>query len=215
MSALNPKWISKDPTTRLYHLDVPIIGLTGGIATGKSTVANLFRKAGIAVIDADQLVKSIYQRPEAHEFVQSHFPNTYVDGKIDFKKLREMVFSFPTVKQQVETFIYSLLPEEFLKTYNALGKQDYIVYDVPLLFEKGLDQLVDLSVCIYLPEDVQIDRLMERDQIEKGLAIKILRNQMSISEKRDRANISIDNSGSLNDLENYFKELIEVLTERA
>lgn len=72
-----------------------------------------------------------------------------------------------------------------------------------------------MSVCIYLPEDVQIDRLMQRDQIERALAIKILRNQMSISEKRDRANISIDNSGTLNELENYFKELIEVLTERA
>jgi dephospho-CoA kinase len=215
MSTLNPKWITKNQSTRLYHVDVPIIGLTGGIATGKSTVANLFKKAGVAVIDADQLVKSIYQRPEAHEFIQSHFPNTYIDGKIDFKKLREMVFSFPTVKQQVETFIYSLLPEEFIKAYHSLGKQDYIVYDVPLLFEKGLDQLVDLTVCIYLPEDVQIERLMDRDQIERNLAIKILRNQMSISEKRDLANISIDNSGTLNELENYFKQLIEVLTERA
>ena len=134
MKKLKNKWITKEQTERLYEIPVPILGLTGGIATGKSTVAQLFRQNGFAVIDADQLVKNVYSTPEALQFVTENFSKAISAGKIDFKILRQLVFSSSEGQQIVETFIYSNLPGEFVRTFNSLPPVEFVIYDVPLLF---------------------------------------------------------------------------------
>ena len=110
MKKLKSKWITKNPENRLYHMPVPIIGLTGGIGTGKSTVSDILLKKNIAVIDADKLVKNIYILPETLEFVSKHFPLAFQNGSIDFTKLREIVFADPSAKKSIEDFIYAYIP---------------------------------------------------------------------------------------------------------
>lgn len=212
MKKLKNKFIKQTEETRLYQIPVPIIGLTGGIGTGKSTVANLFKKEGIPVIDADQLVKNIYQRNETKKFIKSHFPGAIDQEQIQFKKLREIVFHNEEAKKLVEDYIYALMPDEFKRAYYQFNNPSFIVYDVPLLFEKQLHLLTDLSICIYSPKETQIERVLKRDQISRELAESILAKQFDIEEKRKIADFHIDNTGSIEDLTRLCNELIKALT---
>lgn len=189
---LKDKWITKTPVTRLYNLEKPIIGLTGGIATGKSTVTHILKNLGFEILDADLLVKEIYATKEAKNFIAMNFPQSIHENKINFPKLREIFFASPQNKNLIESFIYSKLPEMF-KKHSANIKQNFIIYDVPLLFEKKLNLLCDLSICVYVPSDIQINRLIKRDKISHDLAIEILKQQMPIEEKKEKSDFIITN----------------------
>jgi dephospho-CoA kinase len=209
---LNAKWITKNQNTRLYQIPVPIVGLTGGIATGKSTVADLFRKKNIPVIDADKLVKNIYQKTATVEFVKNNYPDVMENGAIIFPKLRELAFSTPEVKKKLEEYIYALLPSEFTNAFTLLPSAPFIVYDVPLMFERGLEAFIDCTICVYSPSALQIERLMKRDGINEDLAKNILNQQMNIEDKKSRANLVITNIGSLGHLEADFESSFSKLT---
>lgn len=211
MKKLKSKWITKDPAGRLYNLKVPVVGLTGGIATGKSTVAALLRNENLAVIDADALVKKIYQTKEAHDFVQLHFREAVNEGKIDFRHLRASVFGDPKKQELIEQFIYSKLPAEFLSAYEEFHDPSFIIYDVPLLFEKKLDRSIDTSVCVYSPKVFQLDRLMKRDHISEELAEMILSKQMDIEAKRNSSDLVIDNSKDQDYLKQQVRDLLNTL----
>ena len=212
MKKLANKWITKDPTTRLYNIPVPIVGLTGGIATGKTTIAQMFRDENIPVIDADRLVKSIYQKKESFDFVQKHFLDAIVDDAIHFKTLRELAFKTPQNQGKLETFIYAQMPAAFKEAYSEFGAHKYIVYDVPLLFEKGLHSKTDVSVCAYSPRQVQLERLVKRDNIGLELAETILTKQMDIEEKKKKADLFIENIGTYTDLNHNFIKILNELT---
>jgi dephospho-CoA kinase len=209
---LNAKWITKNQNTRLYQVPIPIVGLTGGIATGKSTVAELFRRKNIPVIDADKLVKNIYQQTSTVEFVKNNFPSVIENGVIIFPKLRELAFYTPEVKKKLEEYIYALLPSEFTNAFTLLPSAQFIVYDVPLMFERGLEAFIDCTMCVYSPSALQIERLMKRDGINEDLAKNILNQQMNIEVKKSRANLVIINKGSLSQLEAEFESVFSNLT---
>lgn len=197
---LQPRWNKLSSVNRLHHLEVPLIGLTGGIATGKSTVAKILTEKGLSIINADHLVKEIYTRPETKDFVKTNYPQVFKSHEIDFRKLRELVFSAPVVKEEIEAFIYARMPEVFHSAYTLLGKPDLVVYDVPLLFEKLLDRVVDVKVLVYAPATIQKARLMERDGHDESLALTIMSSQMDIEEKRKKSDLLINNSGTLVEL---------------
>lgn len=193
MKKLKAKWITKDSNNRLYQIPVPIIGLTGGIGTGKSTVASTLREKGIAVIDADKLVKNIYQKDKTFKFISDYFPSSILAGEIQFPLLRKIAFDDPSSKSRLEDFIYKELPAEFKKAYSDFKDPSFIVYDVPLLFEKKLNLLVDLSVCVYAPREMQIERILKRDRSSNELASKIVDDQMNIEDKKACADLIIIN----------------------
>jgi len=213
MKKLKSNLISKDTFSRLYQIPVPIIGLTGGIATGKSTVAQYFKDLDVCVIDADQLVKAIYSKNSSLVFIQTHFPDAIINNAIHFKTLRELAFLNFVNQQIIEQYIYAQMPEAFQKAYSELPSHEVIVYDVPLLFEKKLDTLVDLTLCIYLPENIQVERLINRDHIEKSLAKNILSKQMSIEVKKTKSQFVISNTSSLDELKNQFNNFCHQIFE--
>jgi len=200
---------------RLYELPCPVIGLTGGIATGKTTVADELIGRGFPIINADKLVKNIYQTKDALEFISHHFPEVIINQAIDFKRLREIVFSNQKDLELIENFIYQKLPAEFLKAFVSLPAPDFVIYDVPLLFEKQLDSKVDLKVCVYTSEKNQIERLMKRDQSELSTIKQILKKQIDIEWKKNHSDFIIDNSSDLTSLmsnidhfiQKYFEEV--------
>lgn len=208
---LKSAFITKDSKTRLYQLPVPVLGLTGGIATGKSTVAKLFKAINFPVIDADSLVKNVYKKKEVFDFIQTHYPNAIINHAIDFKILRSIAFSNDVEIKKIETEIYRHLPAEFMNAFAAFSSAQFIIYDVPLLFEKGLDKLVDQKLVVYSPSEIQIERLMKRDQISSETAIKILSHQMPIEQKKQLADFIIDNSLSENELEKNFQNIVSTL----
>ena len=213
MKKLANKWITKNPATRLYNIPVPIIGLTGGIATGKTTVAQMFRDENIPVIDADRLVKNIYQKKESFDFVQKNFLEAIIDDTIHFKTLRELAFKTPKNQVKLETFIYAQMPAAFVEAYNEFKGHEFIVYDVPLLFEKGLHSKTDVSICVYSPRSVQLERLVKRDNISIDLAETILNKQLDIEEKKKKADLVLENLGNHTDLNHNFIKILKILTQ--
>lgn len=205
---LKSKFIKLNQAQRLYGLDKPIIGLTGGIATGKSTVTKLLEAQGLVVLDADRLVKSIYQTQEAKDFIKTNFPDAWVNSEINFQKLRELFFHNPKTKETVEGFIYARLPRAFADAAAQNTKQPFHIYDVPLLFEKGLDEKMDLSVLVYAPRKIQRARLMDRDGHIEDMAEKILTHQLNIEDKKQKANFVIDNSAGMEELAAEVKQFL-------
>lgn len=213
MKKLNSQWITKSKDSRLYNIPVPIVGLTGGIATGKTTVAQMFRDEGIPVIDADKLVKGIYSKKESFDFVTLHFLDAIIDNTIHFKTLRELAFKTPDNQKKLEDFIYQQMPQAFVEAFNTFSNPEFVVYDVPLLFEKGLYSKTDVSVCTYSPRSIQRERLVKRDSISYELADTILAKQMDIEEKKLKSDLFIENIGDLSELKNNFDNFLKVMTK--
>lgn len=208
---LNDKFVTKSSKDRLYRLDNAIIGLTGGIATGKSTASEILLKLGHLVIDADKLVKRIYNSDESVAFITAIAPHCVDNDKINFRSLRELFFREKKLKEQIEKYIYPKLREEFLKEVPNKNTK-VIFYDAPILFERSLDKLVDQTLLIYAPKEIQIQRLTQRDSIDEQLAEKILASQLSIEEKKNKADFVIENTRDIKYLERALRDLIAQIT---
>lgn len=210
---LKSTYITQTSSARLYGLSIPIIGLTGGIATGKSSVSSSLRERGLPVIDADKLVHKIYAEGKTINFIKSIAPSCIIDSKINFKLLRSLFFSDSSIKKSVETFIYKELPNAFSGDLSNFKSPNFVIYDVPLLFEKNLNTVIDLSVTVYCDKDEQLKRLIQRDQIDTQLADKILSAQLPTSNKRDLADYIIDNNGTFSDLKAQIDVFINQIFE--
>ena len=204
MHKLNNSHVKISSSDRLYQSEKAIIGLTGSIATGKSTASAYFNKKGIPLIDADKLVKQIYRTSECLEFISNLCPESVISNKIDFKKLRKSFFSKPKIKKEIENFIYARLPIEFNKQVKKLSfnQYDFLIYDVPLLFEKNLQNNLDLTVVVYTSEQDQLERLLKRDHLNLEQAEEMIKHQIPITQKKDLANFILDNSKTIEHLEN-------------
>lgn len=204
------KKITKD--LRLYNIDIPIIGITGGIACGKTTFSQILKKKGYPVINADQLVKKIYSENETLQFIKKNYPEAVVQNTIQFNKLREWFFKDQANQNLVESFIYKKLENIFIKERKKFSKADFLFYDVALLFEKSLDSKLDFSVCVHISREEQINRLIKRDRISKDLALKIISKQIPIDDKMQMADFLINNSQNLQDLEEQACKLLLKIT---
>lgn len=191
-------------------MDTPIIALTGGIASGKSTAAQFFLKKGVPLIDADQLVKEIYNSSEAIEFISNINQSFVTDNKIDFFSLRKAFFNNSQIKKDIEGFVYKKLPLEFDKKLSALSFEEYqfIIYDIPLLFERNMQHLFDQTLLIYTTAQKQIERIVKRDGNSEELAKTILNNQMPIDDKKLLANYVIENTESPKKLEDDLTQFL-------
>jgi dephospho-CoA kinase len=200
---LKSEFISKTASDRLYQVDIPVVGLTGGIGSGKSTVAKLLVDRGFALIDADQLVKEVYAQPETVKFINDNF-NEAIDKEtqqIDFKSLRKIVFAHKVAQQKIEQFIYARLPQVFTQKRASFKSPEVIIYDVPLLFEKDLAAKFDFNVCVFAKEELQIDRVKTRDGSDEQTIQNILKAQLPMEEKKNLADSVIENKKGLIELE--------------
>jgi len=180
-----------------------VIGLTGGIACGKSTVsAWLKQQPGCRVIDADQLSRALtVPGGKAIPEIRRYFGNSVFlsDGSLNRKKLGNLIFSDPDSRQQLDEIMAPLLKNLTSEAIERARSENVslVILDYPLLFEKGYDSLCDSVWCVYLPESLQIQRLMTRDQISEDDAVKRISSQMPTDEKASRSQVVIDNSGSV------------------
>ncbi|RAN50816.1 dephospho-CoA kinase [Dolosigranulum pigrum] len=178
-----------------------IIGLTGGIATGKSTVTNYLRAQEIPVIDADDLSHRVVQPGEPGlALIKEHFgPHVILDtGELDRKALGKIIFGDKVQRQQLNELLHPLIAAEMDREIARLKQQGemLIVLDIPLLFETDFGEKVDEVLVVYTPESVQLERLMTRDELSRTDAESRIQAQLSIEEKCCRADYVIDNSGS-------------------
>lgn len=197
---------------RLYQCTVPMVGLTGGIATGKSSVSEILAKQGHPVICADTLVKEVYTLPETIEFLSVNFPSVLSKGQIEFPALRKLAFNRPQTRQKLEAFIYPRMGVVFKQAFNSYQSPEYIFYDVPLLFEKNLEGKVDLILLVYCPAKVQLERLLQRDQADPVLAQQMIDSQWDIEKKKGQSHVILDNTGPILELP---KKVQQALIEMA
>ncbi|MFN7729996.1 MAG: dephospho-CoA kinase [Bdellovibrio sp.] len=182
------------------------IGLTGGLASGKSTVSNLLKRQSIPVIDADELAhQALRPGTGPYQKVLSHFGKSILAGdqSIDRKKLGALVFNQKDELVFLESVIHPYVQEQVLiHREQALARGHGIaVYDVPLLFEKNLMSQFDRILVVGAKEQTQIQRVLKRNQWSREEAIARLRNQLPIEDKIARAHDVIWNEGTLQELE--------------
>jgi dephospho-CoA kinase len=189
----------------LSHLKglVPLVGLTGGIGSGKTTVSDLLGKLGAGIVDTDLIAHQITAPGGlAIKEIVSHFGNKYIDekGALDRAKMRALVFSDPQARSSLEAITHPLIRQETIKLAQDLIDQGvpYLVFVVPLLIESGSWQgLIDLLVVVDCPEETQINRVMQRSNLTRDEVEKILRAQVSRENRLSFADVVIENQGDL------------------
>lgn len=196
-------------SNRLHQSSIPIIAITGGIGSGKSTLLREIESLGHPTLDADRLIKEIYEQDqEIKIFLSKNAPDCIQGKKINFMKLRDSFFQNNDLKKALEQKLYQKLPIYFQKAIKGLS---YIFYEIPLLFEKDLVTKVDMVIVAYAPLAIQKERVIKRDNSSEQTLNAILANQISIEEKKDRADFVIDTRiSNLTDTAN--QTVSEVLT---
>jgi dephospho-CoA kinase len=186
------------------------IALTGGIATGKSTVASLLALNGMRVIDADTISHEILD--ESSSWVEKTFGSEYISGsKVNRTKLGTLVFSNEKQKKVLEDFLHPKIRAEIEK---RSIKQDsfkfpYLI-DIPLFFENGAYNIKE-SVVVYTPSDIQLERFIKRNGYSKEESLNRIATQMPIDEKKAKATWIIDNSKNLKHLQQECEEFVEAI----
>jgi len=192
-----------------------IIGLTGGIGSGKSAAAEILKELGLKVIDLDLITHELMRPGElGYIEIKKEFGEKYIDtkGAIDRKLLREEIFSSFDLKKRIESILHPIIFEECNKQLNILKHEKYILLVIPLLFEtKNYISLIDESLLIDCDLEAQIERVIKRDNVSKALVNRIIKNQMNREEKQLLADKVILNDGNINhlktQLDSYYKKL--------
>ncbi len=179
-----------------------LVGLTGGIASGKSTVAHALRDLGAQLIDADRIVHELLRPHQGcwHAVVE-HFGNDILtaDGSIDRRKLGEIVFQDPVKRSWLNGCLHPRVFEVYMSQIRQMGNRPpdtIIVLDAALLIETGYHRNMDRTIVVYADPEQQIERLMARNSFTREQALARIRSQMPLSEKRAQADYVIDNTGS-------------------
>lgn len=177
-----------------------IIGITGGIASGKSTVTNFLRQKGFQVVDADAVVHQL-QKPGGRLFeaLVQHFGQEIIleNGELNRPLLASLIFSNTEEQEWSKQIQGEIIREELASLRDKLAQTESIFFmDIPLLFEQDYSSWFNETWLVYVEPDVQMERLMKRDQLSKDLAISRLLAQWSLEKKKGLASQVIDNNGS-------------------
>jgi len=185
------------------------IVLTGGIASGKSTVSALMQLFGFRVIDADKIAHMVLD--SSKEEIAKLFGDEYiVENRVDRKKLGSLIFASKDKRLQLESIVHPKIREEILqeaKKQESFNKP-YLI-DIPLFFEREGAYDIDKVIVVYTPKEIQLERLIKREGLSKEEAIQRVEAQLSIEQKRDRATYLIDNSKNLTHLQNECERVKE------
>jgi len=188
-----------------------LVGLTGGIASGKSTVGHLLRDAGVDVIDADILAReAVAPGTPGLEKVHERFGDAVIssDGTLNRPILGALVFVDDGARRDLNAIVHpevARLAAERLSALREAGAE-VAVYEVPLLFENGLDAVMDTTILVACPDDVQLARIMARDGLNEAQANARVAAQMPLAQKRQRAAFVIENDGDLDQLRQRLRE---------
>lgn len=187
--------------------------LTGGIATGKSTVANMFVQLGAIILDADQFARQAVQPGtdcwlKLRDLLGAGFFDK--DGQLKRRKLRDCIVEDDQYRTQINAILHPYIMEAMEREWqrrSSSSKQDLLIFDIPLLFEAKISHRFDTIILVYAPPEIQIQRLMNRDKVSRQQAAQTLQMQLPIESKKHNAHIIIDNSA---DLEHTKQQVVDV-----
>lgn len=186
-----------------------VVALSGGVASGKSTIASLFANLGVPIIDADIIARQIV-KVGTEPFIQivKHFSQEILlpNGELDRSQLREIIFNNEHERLWLNNLLHPLIHQETQRQI-ARQKAEYIIWVVPLLVENNLHNFADRVLMIDIPESLQLERLVKRDHISESLAKKMILSQASSAKRLAYADDIIDNDGDLSSLKQQVGKL--------
>lgn len=190
------------------------VGLTGGIGTGKSTVSNMLKDAGFNVIDADLIAREVLVKyPEILEKVRAQFGEGFFDWRGDFrrKEFGNHIFRFPKQRVKYENIILPYIKADIMEEIKALEKngEKIVILDAPTLIESKMNEDMDIVVLVVADSKAQIQRVRDRDKLSSNDALNRINAQMPLEDKKNYANIIIDNNKDLL----YAKEQVDDFIE--
>lgn len=198
-----------------------IIGLTGGIASGKSTVASVFREMGAIILDADQIAREVVlpRQPAWVDIVEFFGPRILKpDQSLNREEIGKIVFSNPDCLQELNRITHPRIMQYYkdaLRQTSLEKPEAIVILEVPLLYETNMDKLCQQVVVVWVDRETQIKRLMERENLSHADAIKRVDSQMPLDEKARRADFVIDNRGSMVETKEkaaiYYKENLQAV----
>ncbi|MGL4365935.1 MAG: dephospho-CoA kinase [Cetobacterium sp.] len=190
-----------------------ILGLTGGIGSGKSTVSKIFLSMGIKVFDADLIAKDILETEEVKEEIKEKFGKEFINLKnnsIDKELLKKEVFNNSKKLKILNEIVHPKVVDIYKKKYlEYKDRKEIVIFDIPLLFEVNLQRYCDKVMVVDIDLNVQIERIKNRDNIDIPLIKKIISAQMSREERNMKADILIENNGSLEELKQKIEKIIK------
>lgn len=197
-----------------------IIGLTGGIASGKSTVGEILKEQGAYIVDADQIARDIVGpgQPALKEIQAAFGPDVFLpNGELNRQKLGDVIFRDPAVRHKLNVITHDRIKLEIGEAIEKAAAAGYniVVLDVPLLIEVGWQYMADTVWVVYVDRETQINRLMERNRLTCSEALDRIQSQMSLAEKKAHADVVIDNSGSLTLTRQQVTDALAELTKEA
>ena len=198
-----------------------IVGLTGGMASGKSSAGRIMAKLGAKVVDADILARVVVEpgRPALAAIVERFGEGVIAqDGTLDREKLRDIVFNDKSALNDLNKITHPEVFKEILREiedYKNSDSNQLLVMDIPLLYEAGANAIVDVVAVVYVDRETQIERLIERDNFSRSDAENRIDKQMDLEEKKKRADFVIDNCGDFSNLESEVNFVFGELMKRS
>jgi len=192
------------------------IGLTGGIGTGKSTVSSILKNEKIKIIDADFISKEVLEKnPQILEMVRTQFGSGFFDWRGEFrrKEFGNHIFRFPKQRIKYESIIMPYIKEtieENIKAYEKKGEK-IVIIDAPTLIENKMHTDMDYIVLVYADNSIQMQRVISRDKLTKAEAVSRINSQMPMEEKKEYANIIVDNNADLIETQKQVYDLIDFI----
>ena len=223
MWLLRPQFITRLPAQRLFQCTYPLLGLTGGIACGKSLALSFFKPYALT-FSADTFIKQIYARPATLEFLQKIIPEALKTTtanpleRINWQVLRAKFFTQEALATQIEQYLYAQLPAIFNQALAAAppsAPHVPVIFEVPLLFERGWDAFVDQTIAVSTAAPVQRQRLAQQRHLTPSEIDAFLQRQLSPAQKAAQANFTLHNDGTPAELQQQCQALATQLFQQA
>ncbi|GAB6099257.1 dephospho-CoA kinase [Halanaerocella petrolearia] len=193
------------------------IGLTGGIASGKSTVAQLLSELGVEVLDADKIAHQLMEPgTEVWELIVEEFGKDILlsSNEIDRKKLGDIIFNNNYAKEKLDEITHPFIIAEIKNRLEELRVEELVVVEVPLLIEANMMELFDEIWLVYVPQKIQVERLMARGDLDQEEALARIKSQMPLEDKKDYADRIIDNSGNQLEIKKRVKQIYSAANKK-
>lgn len=182
------------------------IGITGIPGSGKSTILSFFKEIGFATFNSDEVVRKLYEDKKVLREIKSAFPEFFKSNEFKIKEFSNFIFSSKENLIKLEMIIHPKVLKELIK-FKEENKN--AVAEVPLLFEKNLEELFDLIICVSAPEEFAIKNISRKKSITEEEARKRMHFQLPISVKKERSNVVIENNGTLEELREKFNRFLK------
>ncbi len=187
-----------------------VIGITGSIACGKSYVSNYLTSLGYEVIDTDLISHKITEDNSKYlPLIEDNFPSTVINNKLDRKKLSNIIFNDAKKREELNNILHPIILNEVIMMINS-SHSDIIFLDVPLMFEAHFDSICDKIICVYTDYNIQIERLIKRDNISRDEAILRINSQMDLKKKMELSDYLIY---SINNYDKVNQNILNVLNK--